>query len=613
MRKTGRKYLIFLAALLLMLLCAAAAAESGSCGPNLTWTLDESGVLTISGTGGMKSMDASPWKKVRQAIIQPGVTSIGDRAFDQCKELASVTIPESVTKIGGSAFHGCTSLTGITIPSGVTAIGEHAFSGCVNLQNPTLPGSLKSLGARAFSGCTGLTAMTIPGGVGDSVGYSVFLGCSKLQSVVIAEGVKKISGSMFTDCVSLQSVSISASVKTIGEYAFNRCAALSAVNLPAGMTKIETGTFVGCAGLKSIVIPRGVKAILGSAFYNCSGLTSVSVPSSVKNIGDYAFYGCTALGSVSIPACNTDGIAWFQNNGYSGALQIGPHEEIVTDPAVPATCDQTGLTAGSHCALCGQGITAQEAVPALGHLWGNVRVTWSADYSTATAARTCGRDASHTETETMQTTSEITLQPTANRRGETTYTAVFANPAFGTQTRTVRNIPRLEPISLKKCAVSVMEDRVYTGKAQKPVPTVTWQGKKLKKDQDFTISWANNKAVGTAKVTLEGKGNYTGSVSRTFRILPKAVKITEAEARTGEMILRWSRGTGITGYELSYSLRSSFRDATTISISKASTLKTSIPGLKAGKGYYFRIRAWKNVGGKKYYSEWSKTVKKKAK
>ena len=111
-----------------------AEATSGTCGENLTWTLDNEGTLTISGTGAMTDYyyDA-PWhsssENIKSVVIEDSVTSIGYSAFYGCSNLTSITIPDSLTSIGEWAFGCCSSLTSITIPDSVTSIGERAFSG----------------------------------------------------------------------------------------------------------------------------------------------------------------------------------------------------------------------------------------------------------------------------------------------------------------------------------------------------------------------------------------------------------------------------------------------------------------------------------------------------
>ena len=119
----------------------AETIASGTCGDNLTWTLTDSGTLTISGTGEMYDYDSRPiaWSyKIREVQIEKGVTSIGNMAFNLCSNLTSVTIPEGVMSIGDGAFANCTSLTSITLPEGVASIGDWAFRSCINLSSVIL-------------------------------------------------------------------------------------------------------------------------------------------------------------------------------------------------------------------------------------------------------------------------------------------------------------------------------------------------------------------------------------------------------------------------------------------------------------------------------------------
>ena len=115
---------------------AADESQSGTCGDNITWTLDSDGLLTLEGTGAMPDYtDNRPqWrKKVTKAIIGEGITTIGHYAFEGCPGMTSVTIPNSVTSIEEGAFAECFGLTSVTIPAAVTSIGEVAFYNCIGL------------------------------------------------------------------------------------------------------------------------------------------------------------------------------------------------------------------------------------------------------------------------------------------------------------------------------------------------------------------------------------------------------------------------------------------------------------------------------------------------
>ena len=118
---------LMIASLLPATALAAYVVTSGTCGAEVTWTLDSEGVLTISGSGDMydsKIVQSDYRSLVKSAVIAEGVTSIGEFAFYDCRSLTSVTIPDSVTSIGRYAFYKCTSLTSVTIPDSVTRIGD---------------------------------------------------------------------------------------------------------------------------------------------------------------------------------------------------------------------------------------------------------------------------------------------------------------------------------------------------------------------------------------------------------------------------------------------------------------------------------------------------------
>ena len=150
---------------------------------HVTATFDEeTGVLTISGTGNMENWEyenKAPWYEIRESIkeviIEEGITSIGDYAFAICTSLTSVEIPEGVTSIGICAFGGCTSLTSIEIPDSVINIKNYAFCFCASLENIEIPENVNSIGASAFEGCTSLTNITIPENL-TNIEYDVFEG-----------------------------------------------------------------------------------------------------------------------------------------------------------------------------------------------------------------------------------------------------------------------------------------------------------------------------------------------------------------------------------------------------------------------------------------------------
>ena len=166
-------------------------------------------------------------------------------------------------------------------------------------------------------------------------------------------------------------------------------------------------------------------------------------------------------------------------------------------------------------------------------------------------------------------------------------------------------------ISIKKAKIAAIADKTYTGKAIKPAPVVKYNGKKLVKGTDYTVTYANNKNIGKATVTIKGKGKYKDSVKVTFRINPKAVSLASLTAGKGKLTVKWKKGTGGAGYQLQYSLSSSFKPSKKVNITRTATVSRVLKNLKSGKTYYVRIRSYKLVGGKTYVSAWSKALRKK--
>ena len=138
----------------------------------------------------------------QNTLIPENVTSIGNSAFSDCKNLTSITIPNSVTNIGASAFYSCSALTSVTLPENLVSIGASAFNSCSNLTSITLPNNLTTVGSFAFFNC-GFTSIIIPSSISSIEDY-VFCG-SKLTSITIPNSVTSIGDKAF-DCWDLKEV-----------------------------------------------------------------------------------------------------------------------------------------------------------------------------------------------------------------------------------------------------------------------------------------------------------------------------------------------------------------------------------------------------------------------
>ena len=302
----------------------AETIKSGDCGDNVTYTLDDEGTLTISGTGDMKDFwwnDGTPWYseryEINKVVIDVGVTSISEYAFYDAKNLKSVIISDSVTSIGYDAFLGCSSLKSVTIPDSVTSIGDRAFYGTLWLEEKQEENPLVIVNNILIYGQKCYGDVIIPDGV-TSIGDGAFSSCTGLTSIIIPDSVTSIGDYVFNGCLDLTEITIPDSVTSIGDGAFVSCTGLTSIIIPDSVTSIGDEAFSSCTGLTSIIIPDSVISIEYHEFSGCSSLISVTIPDSVTSIGGLAFSSCENLTEITIlnPECEIDDHERTISNGY---------------------------------------------------------------------------------------------------------------------------------------------------------------------------------------------------------------------------------------------------------------------------------------------------------
>lgn len=354
-----------------LLAVKAEAANSGTCGENLVWSLDSKGVLTISGTGPMADYTEysdTPWSGAKAVVIKNGVTSIGNCAF-YGSDISSVTIPSSVKNIGEKAFYECKKLATVKLNKGIESIGFCAFVKCTNLKSIVLPDGIKNIASRAFDMCSKLESITIPDTVtalcsssfrktayyNDSNkwengklylnNYLLTANSSLTGNCEIKDGTRMIADDAFYYCESVTSITIPNSVEIIGEWAFYGCSGIESITIPDSVTKLGRRAFEGCVNLKTVKLSNSLKTIERELFWGCSSLESIEIPDSVTSIDASIFNDCLNIESITIPDSVTRIGDWSfafretafyknEDNWENGALYIGNHLIKVKDTII---------------------------------------------------------------------------------------------------------------------------------------------------------------------------------------------------------------------------------------------------------------------------------------
>lgn len=280
---------------------------SGECGESLTWKLNETGTLTVSGIGVMWDYtfedykSSAPWniKNIKKVVIKEGTTRIGSNAFHGCSSLANVELPNTLIEIGKYAFAGSVVYE-MDIPESVTVIEEGAFSSMWKLRKVVLPSRISDIENMAFYG-SGLENISIPDSV-KRIGRGSFASCRNLTEVTIPNSVTEIESEAFYGCTQLTKVEISSNIEKLDGAVFKSCTKLNEIQIPSSVSRIEQDAFANCTSLKKIEIPDSVTFVGNSAFYNCSSLEELKISLNVTKIEQFAFEKCKKLKSVKLPS-----------------------------------------------------------------------------------------------------------------------------------------------------------------------------------------------------------------------------------------------------------------------------------------------------------------------
>ena len=345
------------------------------------------------------------------------------------------------------------------------------------------------------------------------------------------------------------------------------------------------------------------------------------------------------------PTCTSEGTAIKTctkcNATVTEKLPAKGHT-AVTDKGYPATCTTAGKTDGSHCSVCNTVIKVQAVIYATGHKSSGWIVDKAASIGVkGSKHKECTVCKKVLETAEIPALSRISISKasvtlststyaydgkakkpgvTVKLNGKTLkngtdYTVSYSNNTkVGTAKVTITGkgnytglVSKTYSIknNFKKATVSGISTKAFTGKNITQSITVKYNGKTLKNGTDYTVSYSNNKNIGTATVKITGKGSYTGTITKTFKINPAKQEIQKLTAKSKAFFVDWAQKGSATGYEIQYATNSKFTSAKKVTITNNKTDTKTISKLSGKKKYYVRVRSYTTVKGTKYYGAWS--------
>ena len=592
-----------------------------------TWTTTKNATCTQVGTKSRKCTVCG--KTETQTIAKTGHKSVTDKAIpatcttdgktegSHCSVCGAVIKAQETIKATGHKFGNWTTTKSSTCTESGTQIRKCEICGATESKSLSAKGHTEVVDKAIPATCT-------------TDGKTEGSHCSVCGAVIKAQEIIKATGHRFGNWTTTKSATCTESGTQIREC--ETCGATESKSLSAkGHTEVvdkaipATCTTDGktegshCSVCGAVIKAQEIIKATGHKFGNWTTTKSAT---------------CTESGT-QIRKCETCGAT------ESKSLSAKGHTEVV-DKAIPVTCTTDGKTEGSHCSVCGAVIKAQTTITATGHKSSGWIVDKAASIGVkGSKHKECTVCKKVLETAEIPALSRISISKasvtlststyaydgkakkpgvTVKLNGKTLkngtdYTVSYSNntkvgtakvtiTGKGNYTGSVSKTFKIKN-KFKKATVSGISTKAFTGKNITQSITVKYNGKTLKNGTDYTVSYSNNKKIGTATVKIAGKGSYTGTITKTFKINPAKQEIQKLTAKSKAFFVDWAQKGSATGYEIQYATNSKFTSAKKVTITNNKTDKTTVSKLSGKKKYYVRVRSYTTVKGTKYYGAWS--------
>ena len=488
----------------------------------------EDGVLSIYGSGKVPANLSATWtnsktvefnpSEVTEIIIEEGITGINDRLTRMFKNAISVTLPSSLESIGENNFSNFTKLETVTIPdnSKLKYIYTRAFERCTSLKSINLPQGLESIYSRAFYTCSNLTNLKLPSTL------------TRIDELAFSNGPRFKNNEL----------TVPKGVTTIKSRSIYNINDLKTINVENGVTKIEKYAFADNDSLKNVYLPASITSIdvlaCKSSNYEKYSACDIYIDKYKDSIPCYSNWG-------------TDGTIYWKTRDFKNTTDNTVVISDVADqtytgsliaPNITVSCNDVELVKNTDYTVSYSNNknvgTATISITGIGDYTGTITKNFNI-VARDISDTTIGSIPNQTYTGNSISALPVITYNGATLTKGTDYTLTYSNNVnVGTGTVTITGKGNFKGTTSKTFSISAramsdtsvanISSQTYTGNVISPLPTITYNNKTLKKDTDYTLSYSDNINVGTATITITGKGNFTGMTSMTFIITQKSAE-----------------------------------------------------------------------------------------
>ncbi|MEY8459660.1 leucine-rich repeat protein [Eggerthellaceae bacterium 24-137] len=607
-----------------------------------------SGSTTHYGIGG--GVGPSDGVYVREKKLAPKVTRVTVRdpfavpytmqewfsGMENCTSFELYGIDASKVEQMGSAFSGCSSLEHLDLtPLSLKYLHrmEGTFKNCLSLRSITgiTNNGFISTFNESFKNCRSLTSVDLSQmKIGTPTRFEeMFSGCSSLQRVTFpkTDAIGFISTmNMFKDCISLQNIDLSMFISTSNEY-YNEGG--DSVSRGSNMS----GMFENCTSLKSVDLSH-LSAKIGCAdrmFAGCNTLRELSCPHialgySFKNLStgheDSATYielfeGCHSLERMQIPAWAASSLPRPSNTSIPGATGnwITNNEGYLIPEIAQNDIQDEWVSEIPDSIYNGKPVE-----PVLNLKNGDRVLELGTDYvveyrnnaSPGTALAVISGRGIYTGsvTKTFNIKPSIETNPGNSGSSGSSNNSGNNSPSVPRPSNSPNANTPGAAISVSPSDISVEDAILIPGGTARPSITIVIGGVTLREGIDYSVRYSNVDKLGTATVTIIGKAPYQFSITKTFKVKPKAPSVKKLLPSKKDFTVKWTRlsASQADGYQVRYATKRSMKGAKKLTVRNPGKTSAKISRPKSGKVYYVQVRSYKKSDGKTFYSNWS-TVK----